>query len=254
MNNFLTANYHAHTWRCRHAEGTEREYIEAAIEMGVKTFGFSDHIPFPQGIGYTSRIRMGMEQAEEYVACIRKLAKEYARQIEILVGFEAEYVPDFYIEQMRMFHRLGCDYLIMGQHFFQSEEFGPYTGTPTVEESRIRQYVDEIIEGMSTGSYRYLAHPDIINYQGMDSVYEWEITRLCRKMKELHVPLEINLLGIGEGKYYPCDRFWRIAGEVGNEVILGLDAHSPEHVRDRNSYYKSLDLVDKFNLHLIEKL
>ena len=27
-------NYHTHTFRCRHAEGEDREYIEAAIKAG----------------------------------------------------------------------------------------------------------------------------------------------------------------------------------------------------------------------------
>ena len=28
----MEANYHTHTWRCRHASGTERDYIENAID------------------------------------------------------------------------------------------------------------------------------------------------------------------------------------------------------------------------------
>ena len=31
----MIANYHTHTWRCRHADGTEREYVETAIEAGI---------------------------------------------------------------------------------------------------------------------------------------------------------------------------------------------------------------------------
>ncbi|HAX54412.1 MAG TPA: histidinol phosphate phosphatase, partial [Eubacterium sp.] len=53
------------------------------------------------------------------------------------------------------------------------------------DESRIREYVDTVIEGMKTGMYSYLAHPDLINYQGLDSVYEWEMTRMCKALKEL---------------------------------------------------------------------
>ena len=36
MRDFLTANYHTHTVRCRHACDSEREYIETAIKMGIK--------------------------------------------------------------------------------------------------------------------------------------------------------------------------------------------------------------------------
>lgn len=70
MHKFLTANYHTHTSRCQHAAGTEEEYVEAAIEMGIKELGFSDHIPCPFRDGYVSRIRMTMEQARDYVQTI----------------------------------------------------------------------------------------------------------------------------------------------------------------------------------------
>ena len=118
----LKANYNAHTWRCQHAYDTEREYIEAAISMGIEIFGFSDHVPCPYQDGYVSNIRMTMKQAPEYVETIRRLEAEYRDQIKIYAGFEAEYVPEFYEEQMRMFRNLGCDYMIMGQHFLGSEE------------------------------------------------------------------------------------------------------------------------------------
>lgn len=254
MADFLVNNYHAHTWRCQHAYGTEREYVEAAIRMGIRRFGFSDHIPCPFKDGYVSNIRMTMEQADEYAACIRGLQKEYRGQIEILLAFEAEYIPEFYEEQMRMIHRLGCDYVIMGQHFLQSEANGPYTGALTDDESRIRAYVDTVVAGMRTGSYAYLAHPDLMNYQGMDSVYEWEMSRLCRELKDMDIPLEINVLGMAVNKHYPSERFWRLAGEVGNDVILGLDAHCVEHITNTEAYDKCMNIVEKYNLHLINEI
>lgn len=251
---FLTANYHAHTYRCQHAYGTEREFVEAAIDMGIREFGFSDHVPCPYKDDYVSGIRMTMAQAPEYVQTIRRLGEEYKDDIRLYVGFEAEYIPEFYEEQMRMVRALGCDYLIMGQHFWKNEKEGPYSGTPTEDESRIRTYVDTVIEGMQTGSFLYLAHPDLINYQGLDSVYDWEMTRLCKAMKEMDIPLELNILGMGEGKHYPTERFWKIPGEVGNSVILGLDAHCVQHIIDRESWEKCMKLVDKYELKLIDRM
>ena len=254
MMGFLKANYHTHTYRCQHAYGSEREYIEAAIRMGIAELGFSDHVPCPFKDGYVSGIRMTMEQAPEYVYAIRELGKEYASDIKLYVGFEAEYIPEFFKEQKAMFDRLGCDYMIMGQHFMKSEQTGPYTGTPTDDESRIREYVDTVIEGMKTGMYSYLAHPDLINYQGLDSVYEWEMTRMCKALKELDIPLEINMLGISAGKHYPTDRFWCIPHDIGNKVILGLDAHTVDNICDMESYEKALDIVRKYDLNLIDRI
>ena len=254
MRDFLTANYHTHTVRCRHAYDPEREYIETAIKMGIKKLGFSDHIPCPFTDGYVSGIRMTMEQAPEYVSTIRMLADEYKDDIKIFVGFEAEYIPAFHEKQMAMFRKLGCDYLIMGQHFLNSEETGPYTGTPTEDESRIREYADSVIEGMKTGHFKYLAHPDLINYQGLDSVYDWEMTRLCKALKEMDIPLEINILGISENKHYPTEKFWRIPAETGNKVILGLDAHCAKQLANVECYKKAVELADKYNLNLIDEL
>lgn len=254
MSEFLKANYHTHTVRCKHAADSEREYIEVAIDMGIEVLGFSDHIPCPYKTGFVSGIRMDMEQAEEYVVTIRQLAKEYYGKIRLLVGFEAEYIPEFYEEQMAMCRRLHSDYLIMGQHFTESEEFAPYSGTPTGDESRIRDYVDSVIEGMKTGSYCYLAHPDLMNYQGLDSVYDWEMTRLCKAMKEMDIPLEINILGMLQKRHYPAERFWQIPGELGNKVIMGLDAHCAEQVKAGRAFDKCMELVEKYHLNLVEYL
>lgn len=249
---FVIYNYHAHTARCQHATGTEREYVEAAIGMGIKKFGFSDHIPCPFSGGYVSGIRMRMEEAEGYVSCIRQLAREYRDKIRLFVGFEAEYIPEFYEKQMEMARSLGCDYLIMGQHFWDSEEKEPYAGAATKEESRICAYVDSVIAGMKTGSYSYLAHPDLINYQGEPGVYDREMRRLCLAMKELGIPLEINVLGMQTGRNYPNERFWELAGEIGNDVVFGLDAHKADGVRDIKSYRKCADLAERFGLKILE--
>lgn len=254
MNNYLIANYHTHTTRCMHAWGTEREYIEAAIKAGIQVLGFADHGPIPFTDGYVSGMRMPMEDAKGYVDTLKALREEYAGRIEIKIGFEAEYMADMYPCQMEAYRKLGIDYLIMGQHFWKSEKDGPYAGSKTEDENRLMGYVDSVIEGMKTGSYRYLAHPDLINYVGDDAVYEREIRRMCQELKNMGIPLEINLLGLAEKKHYPRERFWEIAGSVGNQVIIGIDAHWKEQIGDMAAYGAAMELVGKYGLQLVEKL
>jgi histidinol-phosphatase (PHP family) len=91
-----------------------------------------------------------------------------------------------------------------------------------------------------------------MNYQGMGSAYEWEMSRLCEAAKEAKVPLEINLLGLRENKVYPRERFWKIAAETGNEVVLGLDAHCVEHVKMTDTYRRGVELAEQYGLHLID--
>ena len=255
MRDFVKANYHAHTMRCQHAYGTEREFIEAAIKLGIEEFGFSDHIPCPYKDGFVSGIRMRMDQAEEYRDCIRRLAEEYKDQIRIYAGFEAEYIPRFFDEQMKMFDDLGFDYLIMGQHFLDLGEVdGAYTGAPTRDEAYFKSYVDTVIEGMKTGAFLYVAHPDILNYQGPERVYEEQMGRLCRAAREMHIPLEINVLGMDGNRQYPSGRFWSIASRVGNDAIYGLDAHAVEHIRAFGAYERCVKLAERNHLHILERL
>lgn len=75
----MIANYHTHTWRCRHADGTEREYVERAIEGGLKILGFSDHSPYPFPDGYDSGMRMRLDQVEGYVDTVLALKKSMTR-------------------------------------------------------------------------------------------------------------------------------------------------------------------------------
>ena len=80
------------------------------------------------------------------------------------------------------------------------------------------------------------------------------MNRLCRALKEMDIPVEINILGISNNKHYPAEKFWEIPGHVGNKVILGLDAHSVQNVKDVESYEKAMEIVSKYNLNLIDDI
>ena len=87
----MKANYHSHTTRCGHARGTEREFVEKAIENGFSIWGFSDHTPYPFDPGFRSGIRMEVGELDSYVQTVLDLKKEYEKDIQILLGLEVEY-------------------------------------------------------------------------------------------------------------------------------------------------------------------
>ncbi|MFR7473117.1 MAG: PHP domain-containing protein, partial [Ruminococcus sp.] len=89
----MLANYHTHTARCQHAVGEDREYVECAIAGGIQVLGFSDHCPWVNPNGYVSGIRMTPEQLDGYVTSLTDLKREYADDIQIYIGLEAEYIP-----------------------------------------------------------------------------------------------------------------------------------------------------------------
>ena len=67
------------------------------------------------------------------------------------------------------------------------------------------------------------------------------------------VPLELNFLGIREGRYYPRSLFWEIAGRVGSPMTFGFDAHQPEVAADLASLPRAEEIVRKYGLNYIGK-
>lgn len=124
----MIANYHTHTWRCNHARGTEREYVESAIKAGMEILGFSDHSPYIFPGNYYSNFRMRMDQLEGYIQCVLDLRKEYAGQIQIPLGLELEYYPEFLPQLLPILRDLPLDYLLLGQHFIGNEIGAHYNG------------------------------------------------------------------------------------------------------------------------------
>ena len=248
----MKANYHTHTTRCNHAFGTEREYIENAIKEGLQVLGFSDHVPMPFKGDYYSGFRMRPELLEDYITTLAKLKKEYEGQIKILIGFEAEYYPKLFKDMLLMLEPYEYDYLILGQHFLGNEEGYPYSGRKTDDKGVLKMYVDQCIEGIATGAYTYIAHPDIINYIYDDDAYHKNIERLCRAALDYNLPLEVNLLGIRENRCYPCEKFFRIAKEIGNKVIIGCDAHDPDSILNHEAISRGEALAQSLGLDVVD--
>ena len=226
----IEANYHTHTPRCKHAEGSEREYIEAAIAAGFKTLGFSDHTPQPFDDGFVSGIRMDMEELDNYVDTLKALREEYADRIEIRIGLEVEYYPSCFEKLMREVRKRDIDYMILGQHFVPEEQSGFYAGSRTDRIEDVEAYIDAVIEALETKEFMYLAHPDLIHYTGDEGIYLKHMQRFCDYARDNDVPLEINGLGMITGRWYPREDFFRLASVSGCHFVFGCDAHHPSQV------------------------
>ncbi len=243
----MIANYHTHTVRCGHAVGEDRQYVETAIERGLKVLGFSDHVPMPFPDGHESRFRVPLGRLEDYVQSVLDLRAEYRDDIDVRLGFEAEYYPDLFEAMLRVLSPYPVDYMILAQHFNDSRET-VYNPNMQLSRSALGQYVDMVIAGMETGRFSYVAHPDLFFYAGPDRVYRQEMARLCRRAKALDVPLEINILGLRTGRCYPNDLFWPLAKAEGCRAVLGCDAHAPEDVADPDQLKAAMAFAARFDL------
>lgn len=256
----MKANYHTHTARCRHAEGEDEAYVRAALESGFDTLGFSDHAPWPFGGGFVSGIRMTCGDLPDYLASLRALRKKYAGRLTIRVGLEAEYFPRYHDHMLRM-RDMGVHYYILGQHYADSEEDNPYIGLECRTDAGVMRYAEAVVRGIRTGLFRYVAHPDLfmrprLRFGRADMA---AADMICQAAKEAGMPIEYNLLGLaaqlsGTNRGYPHPDFWRCVRKWDNNVILGVDAHHPEHLRDAALWERGRKNVLNMGYRLVDHL
>ena len=176
----MLTNYHTHTTRCGHAEGTEEEYILTALRCGYTVLGFSDHTPWKYADPhFVSRIRMLPEELDGYVQTLSALRERYADRLHIHIGLEAEYFPAYLPWLDEEMERLGIEYLVFGCHYDTTDETGRYFGRPESGKD-LRRYAEQVTAGLETGRYACLAHPDIcLNHW---TAYDKDAEAACREI------------------------------------------------------------------------
>ena len=204
----MKTNYHTHSQRCRHAQGTEEDYVRCALDAGVSILGFSEHAPFPDhDYGY----RMPYEELSDHFSEVDRLAEKYASQMTILKGLEIEYLPKYIPYYERLLNEDHLDYLLLGEHFFPmpDREYLFVADAPDTE--MYLWYARAIDEALKTGLFRMLAHPDLFAMNKLP----WD--KNCDATPRL---------------MYPHIKFWEKVVGSGARVIIGSDAHEPCQVWD----------------------
>lgn len=182
----MKTNYHTHTTRCQHATGSDEEFVLSAIKGGFQVLGFSDHTPWKYRTNYVSNIRMLPDELPGYVESLRALREKYRDQIDIKIGLECEYFPEYISWLKEQVKEYKLDYLIFGNHFYHTDEKFPYFGRNTNNHDMLDLYEESAIEGMESGLFCCLAHPDLF----MLSYPEWDhhcttISRhICRPLPD----------------------------------------------------------------------
>ena len=250
----MISNYHTHTKRCRHAVGTDEEYVLAAIDRGLQTLGFADHSPYIFAGDYYSTFRMPMEELGDYVASVLSLREKYADKIKIKLGLEMEYYPGCFAQTVAELKKYPLDYLILGQHALGNEQDDYFTGWETQEESVLARYVSQCTEGLRTGMFACFAHPDLIKFTGDPEVYCRHMRKLILEAKALDIPLEFNLLGLQTHRNYPNRLFWEMVAQEDAKAIIGFDAHNPAVLRDEDLDGLIADWLGELNINWVEEI
>jgi histidinol-phosphatase (PHP family) len=249
MNNLN--NYHTHS-RFSDGSAEPEEYVIEAISQGFAVLGFSEHsvLPFEN----TFALQPGTEKA--YVAEIRRLQKVYKDQIEILLAFEADYIPGISFGFDGLKTSLGLDYIIGSVHLVKSSHKdklwfidGPKretydNGLNELFNGDIRKgvtaYWHQINQMLEEETFDIVGHLDKIKMHNQgrwfneeDKWYTNLVNETIALIAHKGVIVEVNTRGIYKGRsesLFPGELILRQLSERKIPVILSSDAHQPDEL------------------------
>ena len=150
-------NYHTHTARCMHATGTDEEYVQSALKGGYDVLGFSEHTPWKYHTDYVADMRMLPDELPGYVESLRALRDKYRDRIQIKIGLECEYFPEYMHWLKEQIKEYGLDYIIFGNHFYHTDEKFPYFGHHTTNRDMLGLiYATEALLGQDDYCMEYI--------------------------------------------------------------------------------------------------
>lgn len=227
----MRIDLHNHTTRCNHAEGTIDEYIEQAIKLGIDIYGFSEHAP----MSFDSKYRLAFEEMEAYTYDVLNVQTRYQDQIEILLGYEVDYLPGHMDDRVL---KAKVDYLIGSVHFinkwgFDNPEFiGGYEGRDI--DTIWQEYFDAIEAMAKMGRFDIVGHLDLIKV--FKYLPQKDIRLIAQKalkaIKASNMVLELNAAGLRKPiqEIYPSQPLLEVAYELDIPITFSSDAHSVEQI------------------------
>ncbi len=241
----MFADYHIHTRLCPHAEGEPREYVERAIRLGMTEMGFADHLPFLGGwaplYDLTDDWAMAPEELDDYVTLIQGLAREYAADVRILLGIEADFIPETLEDTAEVLAAYPFEYVIgsvhvVGDRFgFDHPEMEPRLAAYGLDRIYLES-LDLSRQAAETGLFHILGHLDhakkFVRRPDDEQAVAAAASAALRAAAAAGMAIEINTSGLRKAvaEAFPGPALLAEAAALGIPLVFGSDAHRPGHV------------------------
>jgi len=253
----LPGDYHVHT-TFSDGTGTVAECVARAVTVGLTEVGIADHFsPVRQAEWNLPHARLG-----DYVREIREAASG-RDDIVVLLGLEADYVPE-HEARLRAFladHRF--DYVIGGVHEIDGFEFddpdqrdGPRWQDP---DALFRRCFEITAAAAASGCFDVIAHLDWLGLWGdvPGPAVRDAVDAALDAIAASGSALELNTDRVSDpaGVMYPSDELLAAARARDIPLVISSDAHEAAHVgrfwdeairkAQRAGYRETLRLSDR---------
>lgn len=237
-------NLHTHTNFCDGNNSVD-EMVLSAIEKGISVLGFSGHSMYP----FASDWHIAPRDHEAYVTAVNAAKEKYKNQIEILLGFEVDYIPSFCVPTHKTFEQFHPDYLIGSVHYLVNEN-GQCTvddktefvkeGIENIYNNNTKRYVCDYFEMqrqmLKKGDFEIWGHPDLVRkrngqlhfFDENESWYKEQLLETVKVAAKYGVVAEINTGAIARGAmndFYPSEYYLSLLFDAKVPVCINSDCH-----------------------------
>lgn len=236
---------------CRHAASPLADMVVRAAELGFSTLGVSEHAPryrscdlFADEHGLTPADLAAMFDAYHREA--RRLQREYAGRLPILVGFEAETMPPgAWADHMTALRDDGrFDYVVGSVHNLGDTwiDYKPDITAALAERmggltAMHKAYFAGVEDMVTTLRPQVVGHIDLIRkFDGPTPAFAADvrplIDRALEAVQAVGAALDVNAAPArkGFGPVYPLPDILRRARQMNIRVTLGDDSHAAADV------------------------
>ncbi len=232
---------HMHTPLCGHAIGAPIEYARFARGKGFDMITFTCHIPMDWDAFGQTGIRMRLDQLDQYRDLIHETAEQMKPEgLEVLCGIEAEVYPDeAHMEPMdKILTGYQWDF-VLGSLHAHCRSYIEWLKKHKVKDDKMIAdcYFRHLIDGVYSGRYDSMSHPDVIRTYGVvdhfiPEEHEDVIRDFLAAIVEQGICMEVNTSGLNKGAYevHPDPLILDWASKLGVKLTMGSDSHRPDSI------------------------
>ena len=214
-----------------------REYVLAALGRGVTEIAFTDHVPlyFLPGDDPDPGLAMTRTELPGYVAEVEVLRAEFAEQIDVLLGIEADYAEGFEEKLKTLLAPYPWDVVLGSVH----RVAGGWIDAPGSEKRHATEgssalwteYYRLIVKACASGLFDVMSHFDLPKKFGHHRPAEAlgaEETAVVAAAKA-GVAIEVSSAGLRKAvaEIYPGPVLLRKLVAAGVPVVFSSDSHAP---------------------------
>lgn len=242
----IISDYHIHTPYCGHAHGKIIDYVEMALQMGMKEICFTDHL----GRYYLTESQkkrywdwgMNERNLARYFLELEDVTTIYKDSIAIRTGLEIDYIEGAEDMILPLIDKYPFDFLLGSIHclpVFGWKHIANYSSNDLW--TIFNEYFRVAKAVVSAGIFNSLAHPDFIwryakwPMKKTKAIFDF-IEDIVQTAVSNNVAIEINSNGYLWSQIYTIqggDPFGVLLENIKTYdalITIGSDAHKPEFV------------------------